>query len=363
MAKHQKFYGLHKQAVSAVLDGELDADVVGTVFSQTGKSWKNKAVSALEAADLHAAADIASIVEIPFEDEFAPIAAPEESDGSGAKPSHAGSGGGLGKGKNKTKTDTTPDTTTDPSPDPTTEPTPDTTDTSPDPTIEPEPSPTPEPTTDDGSFDIEVNYSGAWTTSQMQAFQQGVDRVTDFVVGDLPDHNGIDDLRIAASLTTVSGGYWGWGGYTSVRSDSKLPSDGYVKLDSGSIDQMESWGLIDDFAFHEILHAMGFGTAWNSLGLVETINGSLRFTGANAIEAYHDEFASIAALDSLSAYGVPVEMDGGSGTAGVHWDEATFGKEIQTGTLAFDNNYSGMTVAALQDMGYETIMSDEFAFV
>jgi hypothetical protein len=160
------------------------------------------------------------------------------------------------------------------------------------------------------------------------------------------------------------GGAFAWGGYTSVRPDSYLPSQGYIRLDSADLSTMQSYGLVDDFAFHEILHAMGFGTAWNAMGLVDNVNGDLRFTGENAIQAYNDIYATIAANDPLSAIGVPVETDGGSGTAGVHWDHATFGAEMMTGALNTRQNViSDMTIAALEDMGYDTIYaSDEFLF-
>ena len=54
-----------------------------------------------------------------------------------------------------------------------------------------------------------------------------------------------------------------------------------------------------------------------------------------------------------SGSGVPVELDGGSGTAGSHWDEETFGNELMTGYINAGENYiSGMSAAAFKDMGY-----------
>ena len=96
------------------------------------------------------------------------------------------------------------------------------------------------------------------------------------------------------------------------------------------------------------------------MGLVENIDGDLRFTGENATTEYNSDYASVAAADSFSFIGVPIETDGGSGTAGVHWDDATFNNEIMTGYLNYNNLRSDMTVAALEDMGYDTIYADEF---
>jgi hypothetical protein len=104
-----------------------------------------------------------------------------------------------------------------------------------------------------------------------------------------------------------------------------------------------------------MMHAIGFGTAWPRMGLVQETGSTLRFTGENAITAYHDVFSGIAAGDAFSFAGVPVETEGGSGTAGVHWDDATFGGELMTGTLRSTDTLSEMSIAALEDMGYETV--------
>ena len=41
-------------------------------------------------------------------------------------------------------------------------------------------------------------------------------------------------------------------------------------------------------------------------------------------------------LRALEAF--PVEQDGGSGTAGSHWDEETFGNELMTGYVNTDDD-------------------------
>ncbi|WP_299785880.1 leishmanolysin-related zinc metalloendopeptidase [uncultured Marivita sp.] len=311
----------------------------------------------------------------------------DDADGSGAKPAGRGktstdggdSGGpGKGGGRNKTKTEPVDETDTTGGDATNTDGGSNTggTDTggsadTGDSSDTPDPQPSPVLAdfvsgldTPDG-FNVSVSFDGAWTDSMIQQFVQGVEMISDIIIGDLPDVNGIDDIHITASLTSIdgSGGYWGWGGTTASRAESLLPSSGYIKLDEADIGAMESYDLIDDFVFHEILHALGFGTSWNAMGLVDTIDGSLRFIGENAIKAYNDVYSAIASNDPLSAYGVPVEMDGGSGTAGVHWDDATFGKEVMTGQLDFSNNVSDMTIAALQDMGYETVYSDYYTLV
>ena len=50
---------------------------------------------------------------------------------------------------------------------------------------------------------------------------------------------------------------------------------------------------------------------------------------------------------------IPVEQDGGSGTAGSHWDEETFVNELLTGYLDDGRNYlTEMSIASFADLGY-----------
>jgi len=92
-------------------------------------------------------------------------------------------------------------------------------------------------------------------------------------------------------------------------------------------------------------HALGFiGVIFNQLGLVD---GSGNFTGANAVASYGGV--------------VPLENDGGSGTAGSHWDETNFmpngvpmSNELMTGYInPGEQTYlSDTTIGALADLGY-----------
>jgi hypothetical protein len=62
--------------------------------------------------------------------------------------------------------------------------------------------------------------------------------------------------------------------------------------------------------------------------------------------------------------GVPVEQDGGPGTRDSHWDEEIFGNEIMTGYINNSDNYlSQMTVASLDDLGYDTIWTPPELFI
>ena len=214
-----------------------------------------------------------------------------------------------------------------------------------------------------GGYNIEIVYSGNWTASQKALLEAAAEMISDIVLGDLPSVNGIDDLRISASMTTIDGGggTWGWGGTSGSRSDSNLPYSGYLKIDSADAGTAEAYGMFQDLVFHEILHAMGFGTKWGSMGLIKDVGGGdLRFIGDKATATYNAQYPEIAANDPNAHLGVPVETDGGSGSAGKHWDEAVFKQDIMSTRLNMNADISDMTIAALEDMGYDTIWVDEF---
>jgi Leishmanolysin len=68
--------------------------------------------------------------------------------------------------------------------------------------------------------------------------------------------------------------------------------------------------------------------------------------GSNAIR----EFKAISGCNS-----VPVEQDGGRGTACSHWDEECMGRELMTGfaNAGGINPMSRITIGSLDDMGYD----------
>ncbi|MEP5759626.1 MAG: leishmanolysin-related zinc metalloendopeptidase [Litoreibacter sp.] len=213
-------------------------------------------------------------------------------------------------------------------------------------------------------YNIEVLFEGNWSDAQIAGVQNVVERISETIVSDLPDVNGIDDLQITASLSINDGygGIIGHGGIDAVRGLNALPYKGYIQLDVDDANFLINNGTWEDLLYHEILHAMGFGLTWEIHDLVQSVDGVLRFTGRAATQIYNQEFASIAAHDNGSSQGIPLETSGGPGTAESHWDEDIFGNEIMTGTLNSTNVISNLTVASLQDIGYETILADEFLF-
>ena len=211
------------------------------------------------------------------------------------------------------------------------------------------------PATASAGFNITIEFKGTWTTELYNIFVQSADKLTSLIIGELPDVSvrmkggivNVDDILITAELGNIDGanGVLGQAGPTSVRTSSSLPATATMKFDIVDVNAM-GLDVFADVVLHEMAHSLGFGSIWDRLGLVT--NGL--YTGANALAEYLDMGGS--------GSGIPVEQDGGSGTAGSHWDEETFGNELLTGYIDPGENYfTEMSAASFADLGY-VIRSD-----
>ena len=194
-------------------------------------------------------------------------------------------------------------------------------------------------------FNVKLVFQGSFTTDLKNAFILAAEAISDFILGDIPNtgsrRTSIDDITITAKLSYIDGigGILGQAGPTSIRADGFLPATGIMEFDSSDATNYQAAGLFDDIALHEMLHTIGFGTIWANLGL---ISGS-GFNGWRANATFPGT-----AL-------VPIELDGGAGTAWSHWDEESFGTELMTGYIDGDNYLSYTTIASLGDLGYNVI--------
>ena len=203
----------------------------------------------------------------------------------------------------------------------------------------------------DADFDIIINYSG--DPKYQPAFTTAVERWTQIIVADIPDYSSsqyglIDDLVIDARIAPIDGegNILGQAGPDLLRSGSLLPAHGEMEFDSADVDQMYISGIWSSVVLHEIGHILGIGTLWNLKSLK---NGAGDYIGAYGLAEYR------ALSGNWSATSVPVEHDGGSGTAGAHWDEALFDAELMTGYVESGVTampISRLTVGSLQDLGY-----------
>ena len=215
------------------------------------------------------------------------------------------------------------------------------------------------------AFVIDVRFKGGLTKAQQAAFVTAAARWSRVIAADLPavvvDGETIDDIVIDADGVAIDGrgGILGQAGPTQLRPGSFLPAAGLMSFDSADLAQMEADGSLVSVIVHEMAHVLGFGTIWDDLGLRQgagTANPT--FTGANAMR----EFAALSGGTATRA--VPLANVGGPGTRDGHWRESVFGNELMTGFLnAGVNPLSRLTIAALQDLGYEVdfAAADTFA--
>ena len=209
------------------------------------------------------------------------------------------------------------------------------------------------------AYMIEVRFLGGLNTAQKNAFKAAADRWASVIVGDLPsvrvDGEVVDDLLILAQGTAIDGprGILGQAGPTHIRPESAgkakfLPVKGIMSFDTADLQAMQQDGTLKDVITHEMGHVIGIGTIWERKGLLKDAGQStVRFVGKNARREYGK-------LLKKKAADVPVENTGGPGTADGHWRESVFRNELMSGFIAApDNPLSRLTVASLQDMGYE----------
>lgn len=224
---------------------------------------------------------------------------------------------------------------------------------------------------DASEYNVQVNFIGDnWTDALKADFKGAADYLSSVITGDLPDiyslslfGGNVDDIVISASLVNIdgTGNVLGQAGPTYIRTSDSLPVAGTMQFDVADAANFDSQGLFDDIVQHEMLHTLGFGSLWSQFGLVDTYtdtHGTKRTIDDTVDYRFHGATAMSLADTSLYAnpeLGIPVETDGGSGTAGSHWDETTFGNELMTGWINNSNYIAPMTIGSLQDMGYTTI--------
>jgi hypothetical protein len=218
------------------------------------------------------------------------------------------------------------------------------------------------PNVDDANeFNIKINFSGSWTAEQQAVVKWAADFYSQLITADVHDDvdlngNLVDDIVITVSTGRIDGNGNPLTGNTLAQTsnivvrdpgtvDAWLPLTASIKLDSTDLKSASLSGTWDAIILHEMGHALGFvGGLFSQLGLTD---GAGHFTGAHAVAAYGGL--------------VPLEDTGGSGTAGSHWDEATFApngqlmsNELMTGFFVPGETtlLSDTTVGALADLGY-----------
>lgn len=208
-----------------------------------------------------------------------------------------------------------------------------------------------------GSFDIQLNYLNGTPDAHIQDAFAGAETLWESQVAGYRTQGlsgAISHLAIDVDLSYIdgSGGTLGSAGPRSAVGDGGFytPDTGAMTFDTADLDRLASQGTLDGVIAHEMAHVMGLGgTIWQINELLDGFNGEAytQYVGESGLAAYQSEYDPTAEF-------VPVEDDGGSGTAGSHWDEELFGDKyaLMTGYYHTPALLTQTSRFALQDIGY-----------
>lgn len=149
-----------------------------------------------------------------------------------------------------------------------------------------------------------------------------------------------------------------------------LAQSGILQFDSADINALTAQGSLQDIIIHELGHVLGFGTVWELNGVYDPATSSAtsvgEYAGSFGLATYNQEFG-------LNENFIPIENNGGPGTADAHFDEEFFGvalnnnstvapgtrfgpnqAEILTGffNASLGTTFSDTTLATFQDIGF-----------
>ena len=228
------------------------------------------------------------------------------------------------------------------------------------------------PATVSTSYAVDVRFFGPTMIPQAaEAFVAAAARIRGSVIGDVTDiqtppagidmaqcgvpgvilNELVDDVIIYATATPIDGAgkVLGSAGPCFVRSSGRQTIVGIMRFDSDDIQGMIDRGNLREVIQHEMLHVVGIGTLWSDYGvIVGAGTPETRFTGSNGVAACIGMGGGVTCPGS-----VPVENEGGPGSADGHWRETVFGTELMTSRIGTTGNaLSLMSIQSLSDVGY-----------
>ena len=221
------------------------------------------------------------------------------------------------------------------------------------------------------NFNIQLEFAGSgWTPDLYHSATSIAELFSYIIIGDetdavIQESSGrgknrttntyeIDDIHVTLTIDNIDGvgGTLGFAGPEYARVvDNNYDTilKGGLTLDSEDLASRDL-SSIERIIFHEIAHIHGFGTMFSYKDLV---TGNEYNTDTAAYAAYKAAYPN-------TTTPLLLEDGGGPGTAGGHWEETTGqipANEIMTGYLNDGLNFLSITtVAAFQELGYETIL-------
>jgi hypothetical protein len=227
---------------------------------------------------------------------------------------------------------------------------------------------------DDNRFDITVQFTSEDVPeTYIDAFEDAVERWEEIIVGDLDygfveGYGFVDDVLIEVSVQDIELLFEGVeqtilaiSTVLDQRSDAlsgtgALPTYSRIVLNSEEIGVLSN---LDEVAQNTIGRALGFGSLWEQFDLVRDIDGIATYTGSNALREMEE------LSDDLNGQNVLEDGDDGA-LAAEYWSEANLASELMTPRILLrrpsdgqaplgrpDNPISELTVAAMEDLGYQ----------
>lgn len=178
--------------------------------------------------------------------------------------------------------------------------------------------------------------------------------------GDATNGTSVDDVIILVNIAPIDGPrkILGQASPCLLR-DNVLTMMGALTLDVDDLASYAGSQTLTDILFHEIGHILGFGTLWAGFDCPPSQGFTACWsylTGAGGTDPRFSGPRAVAEWQALGGTGtVPVENEGGSGTADSHWRETIFKNEIMTGfvsALGATNPLSRVSIASMADLGY-----------
>jgi hypothetical protein len=163
----------------------------------------------------------------------------------------------------------------------------------------------------------------------------------------------VENMIIFASVTAIDGAgrilaQAGPCAFSTVNGNS-MPRVGVMTFDAADVQALLQRGTFAGTVEHEMGHIIGIGSRQWQQRVANKGTPNPVYTGQLAVNG-------VKGFQAIGGQGVnvPVEANGGPGTALSHWSESVFQNELMTGFLSGATQpMSAMTVQSLIDLGYQ----------